>query len=176
MVVKKAFNQEFDLRFINTSRSLLEETLIKELRDNTVEYEYQHIDEVKDRIKFDVSELKWNPIKDVYEHEQRKNYKIVISVDIAEGLGQDSSVINIFKISPKSIELMRKYGHTYRSIVDFYRLEQIGLFKNNLVSVKELSELLYVICFEHFDSDNVKVVVELNNYGNELLRSHATFI
>lgn len=166
---EEAFNQEFDLRFINTSRSLLDETLIKELKDNTTEYEYQHIDEIKDKIRFDVTDLKWNSNPEVYEHEKRKDYKIVLSVDIAEGLGQDSSVINIFKVKPKPIDLIKKHGKKYKGLQDFYQLEQIGIFKNNLVSVKELSELLYIIGFEHFEPDNVKIVVELNNYGNELV-------
>jgi hypothetical protein len=47
-------------------------------------------------------------------------------------------------------------------------LEQIGLFRNNYVSVKQLAEILYMIVFEYLNPDNVKVVVELNNYGNTL--------
>ncbi len=166
---EEAFNQEFDLRFINTSRSLLDETLIKDLRENVEEYTYQPIDEAEERLRFDLTDLVWNSNPKTYEHEKRKQYKIIISVDIAEGLGQDSSVINIFKVAPKPIGRIKKDGFKYKNIVDFYQLEQIGIFKNNLVSVAELAELLYIICFEHFDSDNVKVVVELNNYGNELL-------
>jgi len=166
---EEAFNQEFDLRFINTSRSLLDETLIRDLRENAEEYTYQPIDEIEERLRFDLSDLVWNINPKTYEHEKRKKYKIIISVDISEGLGQDSSIINMFKVAPKPVELINRDGFKYKSIGDFYQLEQIGLFKNNLVSVSELSELLYLICFEHFDPDNVKVVVELNNYGNELL-------
>ena len=166
---EEAFNQEFDLRFINSSRSLLDETLIDEMNSNSDEYSYQHIDEIKDKVKFNVDNLVWNSNQEKYTHELRKQYKVVISVDIAEGLGQDYSVINIFKIKEKPRKIIEKYGHTYNNIVDFYQLEQIGIFRDNLISVKELSELLYLICFEHFDPENVKVVVELNNYGNELL-------
>jgi hypothetical protein len=166
---EEAFNQEFDLRFVNTSRSLLDEILIEELNTNVEDFKYQQIDEVKEKLRFEVPDLVWTTNKNKYEHELRKTYKAIISVDISEGLGQDSSVINMFKISPKPLKLINKFGHTYKSIIDFYRLEQIGLYCNNLLSVKELAELLYVICFDHFDPDNVKVVVELNNYGNELI-------
>jgi hypothetical protein len=37
------------------------------------------------------------------------------------------------------------------------------------VSVKQLAELLYLLVFEYLNPDNVRVVLELNNYGNTLL-------
>jgi hypothetical protein len=64
------------------------------------------------------------------------------------------------------IELQRA---SYKSIVDFFRLEQVGIFRSNLVSVKQLSEFLYVLSFEYLNPENVKIVLELNNYGNTLL-------
>ena len=57
----------------------------------------------------------------------------------------------------------------YKSIVDFFCLEQVGIYRNNFVSVKQLAELLYLIVFEYLNPDNTKVVLELNNYGNTLL-------
>ena len=43
------------------------------------------------------------------------------------------------------------------------------MFRSNIISVKQLSELLYVLVFEYLNPENVKVVLELNNYGNALL-------
>jgi hypothetical protein len=57
----------------------------------------------------------------------------------------------------------------YKSIVDFIQLKQIGMFRSNLISVQQLSELLYLTAFEFFNPDNVKIVLEINTYGNELL-------
>ena len=48
-------------------------------------------------------------------------------------------------------------------------MEQIGIFRNNLISVQQLAELLYLIAFEYLNPDNVKIVLEINTYGNELL-------
>ena len=100
---------------------------------------------------------------------ERKSVRGVISVDISEGLGQDYSVINIFKISPKGEETIELQHHTYTNLTDFFCLEQIGIFRSNHVSVKQLAELFYVLLFEYFDYENFKVVLELNNYGNEFL-------
>lgn len=166
---EEAFNQEFDLRFINASRSLLEEGLIKDLDDNKKNFIWKEIDELDDKLKFSYKDLKWHPDREVYDEQLRKDMNVVISVDISEGLGQDYSVINIFKLDHKPIELIEKQSSRYKNIIDFLQLKQIGIFRSNIISVSELSELLYLICFEHFNSDKVKVVLEVNTYGYELL-------
>lgn len=163
-----AFNQEYGLRFINSSKSLLNEAIIDELLKSKRNYIHGEIDEFS-RLKFSYEDLKWIDDDGVFIPIKRKDYKIVVSVDISEGLGQDYSVINIFKISEKPKELIEIQKNSYKSIVDFFRLEQIGLFRNNFVSVKQLAELLYILVFDYFNSENVKVVLELNNYGNTLL-------
>ena len=165
---EEAFNQEYDLRFINSSRSLLSETLIDKMTKNKKTYEWEPLDEFE-KLKFSYQDLKWIKDDEVYLPIQRKTQKIIISVDVAEGLGQDYSIINIFKIDVKSKELIEQQKHKYKSIVDFFRLEQIGMYRNNLVSVQQLSEVLYILAFEYFNPDNVKIVLEINAYGNELL-------
>jgi hypothetical protein len=164
-----AFNQEYGLRFINASKSLLNESIIKDLLGNRHAYEYIDIPKFNDKLRFSYGDLKWTTNEDLFNIENRKKYKIILSVDISEGLGQDYSIINIFKMGLKDKETIMKQKDNYGSIVDFFRLEQIGIFRSNLVSVKQLSEILYLIAFEFFDPDNVKIVLELNNYGNTLL-------
>lgn len=166
---EEAFNQEYDLRFINSSRSLLSETLIDELSKNKKLFEWERIEEFEGKLKFSYQDFKWNQDEDEFLPLSRKNYKIIISVDVAEGLGQDYTVVNIFKMDMKPIELIEKQKSKYKSIVDFVQLRQIGIFRSNLISVQQLSELLYLTAFEFFNPDNVKIVLEINTYGNELL-------
>jgi hypothetical protein len=165
---EEAFNQEYDLRFINSSRSLLEEALINELDNNKEKYEHEQIDEL-DKLKFSTTELKWIKNKDIYDNINRKKTKVIISVDISEGLGQDYSVINIFKLGLKPHNLIERQLDSYKNTVDFIQLKQIGMYRSNIISVEQLAELFYILVFEHFDPENVKVVVELNAYGYELL-------
>ena len=54
---------------------------------------------------------------------KRKDYKVIISVDISEGLGQDYSVINIFRINNKTKEVIDIQKDNYKSLVDFFKLE-----------------------------------------------------
>jgi hypothetical protein len=166
---EEAFNQEYDLRFINSSRSLLSETLIDELSKNKKLFEWERIEEFEGKLKFSYQDFKWNQDEDDFLPLSRKNYKIIISVDVAEGLGQDYTVMNIFKMDMKPIELIEKQKSKYKSIVDFIQLKQIGIFRSNLISVQQLSELLYLTAFEFLNPDNVKIVLEINTYGNELL-------
>ena len=163
-----AFNQEYGLRFINASKSLLNESIIEELLKQKKLYEYEEIQEFE-RLKFSYEDLKWVQDDNLYIPLKRKEYKLVISVDLAEGLGQDYSVINIFKVSHKSKELIELQKSNYKSIVDFFKLDQIGLYRSNIVSIKQMAELLYLLVFEYFNPDNVRIVLELNNYGNTLL-------
>jgi hypothetical protein len=163
-----AFNQEYGLRFINASKSLLNEAIIEELLKHKKLYEYEEIQEFE-RLKFSYEDLKWVQDDNLYIPLKRKEYKLVISVDLAEGLGQDYSVINIFKVSHKSKELIELQKSNYKSIVDFFKLDQIGLYRSNIVSLKQMAELLYLLVFEYFNPDNVRIVLELNNYGNTLL-------
>lgn len=164
-----AFNQEYGLRFINASKSLLNEAIIDELLKGKKNYISEEIPEFDRKIKFSYKDLKWIDDDDIFIPIKRKDYKIIVSVDISEGLGQDYSVINIFKITNKSKELIDSQKASYKSIVDFFKLEQVGLFRSNVISVKQLSELLYLLVFEYLNPENVKVVLELNNYGNTLL-------
>lgn len=166
---EEAFNQEFDLRFINSSRSLLDEALIEELTRNKKQFEWKPIDEFDRKLRFSYQDLKWSTDESVYNSQLRKEYKIVLSIDVAEGLGLDYSVINIFKMTPKPVDLINSQKANYKDVLDFVRLEQIGIYRCNIVSVSDLAEIVYLLSFEHFNSDNVKSVLEVNTYGNELL-------
>jgi hypothetical protein len=136
---------------------------------NKKNYIFEEIEEFDKKIKFSYSDLKFVDDDDLFLPIRRKDYKIVVSVDLSEGLGQDYSVINIFRVNHKPKELIEVQKNNYKSLVNFFRLEQIGLYRSNVISIKQLAELLYLICFEYFNPENVKVVLELNNYGNTLL-------
>lgn len=164
-----AFNQEYGLRFINSSKSLLNEAIIDELLKGKKNYKFEEIVEFENKLKFSYSDLKWIDDDEIFSPINRNEYKFILSVDISEGLGQDYSIINIFKIAEKSKELIEIQKPSYKSIIDFFRLEQVGIFRSNFVSVKQLAELLYMLVFEYLNSENVKIVLELNNYGNTLL-------
>lgn len=164
-----AFNQEYGLRFINSSKSLLNESIIDDLLKSKKNYVYEEIDEFKNRLRFSYEDLKWVDDDSIFLPVMRKDYKYVISVDISEGLGQDYSIINIFRVDEKPMEIIEVQKLKYKGVVDFFRLVQVGIYRNNFVSVKQLAEILYLLVFEYLNPENVRIVLELNNYGNTLL-------
>ena len=170
-----AFNQEYGLRFVNATRSLLNENIIEQLLNSKKNYVYEDIPELTRRLKFSYIDLKWIDDDNVFTPIMRNSIKGIVSFDISEGLGQDYSIINIFKISQKSKDIIDVHKPSYTQLSDFFCLEQIGIFRSNYVSVKQLSELFYTLMFEYFNYENFKVVLELNNYGNEFL-AHLPYV
>jgi len=164
-----AFNQEYELRFINSSRSLLNESIIENLLKNKKPYKFEQIYEFDRKLKFSYSDLKWVDDDELFMPIQRNSIKGIVSIDISEGLGQDFSVINIFRLGKKPDDVIESQKHTYTHMSDFFCLTQIGMFRSNLVSVKQLAEIFYLLMFEYFNFDNFKAVLEINSYGNEFL-------
>lgn len=164
-----AFNQEYGLRFVNATRSLLTENIIEYLLSNKKNYVYEQIPELDKRLRFSYTDLKWVDDDNIFSPVMRNSIRGIMSIDISEGLGQDYSVINIFKISPKPPDLIELQKSYYTQISDFFCLEQIGIYRCNIVSVKQLAELFYTLAFEYFNYENFKVVLELNGGGNEFL-------
>ena len=162
---QEAFNQEYDLRFINSADSVLPDQVLERIDRSALPFSHKKYDEFENRIKWNYDQLIFIDDEEIYNEVNRKKLKVIISVDVGEGLGLDSSIINIFQIKPKPVDLIQKQYFKYQMDSDFFQLEQIGLFKSNIVSISELSELLYTLAFEFFDEDSVRIVLELNNHG-----------
>lgn len=161
------FNQEYDLRFINTGKSLLSESMVEKLKNNTKLYKHFNFPEL-DRLRFDHSNLLFLDDEDV-DLSNLRNEKILISIDTSEGLGMDYSVINIFRLIPKTKEEIESNIDYLGNIRNFFKLQQIGILQDNTISIGDLAELLYTLVFSILDPDNVKVTIELNSYGVVLI-------
>jgi hypothetical protein len=161
----QAFNQEYDLRFISGADCILSEPVMERLLEIKEDFSHQSHNIFSDKLKWNYQNLRWTKDTTLFTEENRKKYKIIISIDISEGLGEDYSVINIFRIMEKDNNLIQKKKHLYTKHTDFFKLKQIGLFRSNLVSVEQLAEIAYLLGFEYFDEDNTKIVFEYNNDG-----------
>lgn len=159
---EELFNQEYGNQFLASSRLLLPGTLLQLMSRTAKKYVY------KDHPAFDVDfelfrELLWHP--DFDPGNITKGDKIVISVDIGDGVGRDYSVLNIFRLEPQSTAMIRKIKG-WRDETSFFRLRQVGLFRSNVLSVEDLAQVLEVLMFEVVDPEDVKVVMEINFKGN----------
>jgi hypothetical protein len=93
----------------------------------------------------------------------------MFSVDIAEGNGGDASVINIFKISPMALENFKKIVSP-GSMIDFFGLTQVGRFRSNTCSIDDFAKVLYILAYDIFYQENVKLLIEWNTFGAELMK------
>lgn len=159
---EELFNQEYGNQFLASSRLLLPGHLLEYLSRISKKYVYKDHEAFYSNPEL-FRELTWHPDFDPASLE--KGQKVVIAVDIGDGVGRDYSILNIFLLEPQSKVMTRKIKD-WRDETSFFRLRQVGLFRSNIVSVEDLSKILETIMFEVVDSEDVKVVMEINFKGN----------
>lgn len=164
------FKQEYDLHFLTGNKMLFDSNLLEKMMEDKLEFSYQNIPKFNDKLKFPYNNLTFVKGQSyLFDMKKVKDYHIFISIDLGEGLGHDYSVINIFRVLPKTSEELKYFQKRIDGMYDYFKLEQIGMFKSNIYSVKELALILYMIVFELFNDDKVKIVLERNVYGDELI-------
>lgn len=162
------FNQEYGNQFLTSDKLLLDNTSRRKidlLKKEYVHFKLRQLDE--SGVKYD--DLKWSPCikwNDFYFNKSTDRF--VISIDIADGVGKDYSVINIFKIEPMSIAKIRTIDK-YKDETSFFRLKQIGLFHSNEISIDEFGDLISSLVFDLFTPELVDIVLEMNFKGDLIL-------
>lgn len=160
---EEAFNRQYGNQFMASSNLLLTGASVKKLKKNEKKYVYMDFEEFE-RISIDMSRfLFFNDEYDGSEFTDRSRYW-VFSVDIAEGVGGDYTVINMFEIIPMSVKDFNRITSP-SSINDFFALKQVGVYRSNEHSVEEISKILYTLAVDIFYQENVKLVIEYNTYG-----------
>ncbi len=153
------FECNFDTQLVSVFHSTTQRILrdYQQKYENAWSFNNYHIGN-KYQIKF----LEQKDIK----YDLKQDY-FLITVDIAEGLDQDYSVLKIKKIE-WSIENQRLEYTT------------IGMFRDNTIAVDDFGEYVLTLVQNEFNPKRIKVVVENNTYGGEFflaiknLRLHDT--
>ena len=165
---EEAFNRQYGNQFISSSSLLLSADSLKRLAQNQQAYVFYDIPEFED-LEINYNGLTWHPEFD-WENEPAddENYWL-FSIDIAEGNGGDYSVINIFKIEIMDEKDFKRIT-TPGAFIDFFRLRQVGVFRSNQHTIEDFAKIVYVLGFDIFNSENLKMVIEWNMFGSELLK------
>jgi hypothetical protein len=172
---EELFNQEYGNQFLASSRLLLPSSTLLYIKRTSAEYAWE---EMEDFIDYpDLSKaLRWHPDYDPNDSEA-KNERIIFAVDLADGVGRDYTVINIFRLETQSPAMVRK-TRDWTDETSFFRLRQIGMFRSNTHSVEEAAKVLEILMFDTFYHEYCKVVMEINFKGNvvkERLERHPEF-
>jgi hypothetical protein len=162
----EAFNRQYGNQFIAGSSLLLGADSLKKLQSNQLKFINKELPEFDDEdINYD--DFKWHPDFNFDEIEDDANYWL-FSIDIAEGNGGDNSIINIFKVELMEEDTWKKIVSP-GSFIDFFRLKQVGRFRSNEHSLEEFAKAVYITAFDMFNPENVKLIIEWNMFGGELV-------
>jgi len=167
------FKQEFELQFITDDKLLFDSVMFENFMNEQIEFDTPHLEVFEKKLNLPYSSLKFVKDRlDLFDLSKAKDYYVTIGIDLAEGLGLDYTVFNICRIMMKDEKMIERKKNIYNNKYDLFKLEQIGLFRNNVYSISEIAHILYLIVFEIFDPEKVKIVVEMNkNLGNDLLNN-----
>jgi len=154
------FNQEYGNQFMSNSRLLLDSETLKLLHRYKKKYVPTDLDclveykELSEKLLFN---------KNV-NIDKLSNEKIIITIDLSDGVGRDYTVFNIFKLNVQSEVQIRKN----KNIVDessFFNVKQIGIFRSNTNSVDECATLLEKLCLNVFNPKKLCIIIEINFKG-----------
>lgn len=98
--------------------------------------------------------------------------RFINSIDLAEGVGGDYSVINWFEILPMTLEEISKVS-IIEDEYSFFKMVQVAMFRSNQIIVPELAKWFYHCVVEIFIPDNVRSCLE-NNYDGNYFREIVT--
>jgi len=160
------FDQEYGLHFVTGDKILFNKETIDLLNSKQIPFDYMELSQFK-KLNIPYDSLKFVRNLDLFNPMKAKDYYILLSVDLSEGLAKDYSVINIFRLVLRDKQEIEKYK--YDNLYELFKIEQIGLYRNNVYSIREIAHIFYLIGFELFDSEKIKVVLEMNTYGGEFL-------
>lgn len=157
------FNQEYGNQFLSGDTLLLGGDALRTMKRMAVKYQWRPMNDFEDEdVKYDG--LTWDPSFDFYDIDFSK---FVFSIDIADGVGNDYSVINIFKIESMSFASMRRLRNDrFDEEIDFFRLRQVGIFRSNETDAEDLAKIAAILLYKVFDPDNVRISLEMNFKGD----------
>jgi hypothetical protein len=168
---EEAFNQQYGCQFLSASSLLLSSEEIRRLEDLKRDFEFREMDALDD-LCMDYSQLRWDPDFDLDEIDDDKNFFVFV-IDLAEGIGRDYTVFNIFKIDHIPIDDIER-KKTAGDISEFFGLTQVGIFRSNMHNIDDASKILYSLCVNIFNQENLRLIIEYNTYGSTLIKNLIT--
>jgi hypothetical protein len=164
------FNQEYGLQFYSSDKLLLNSRDLKKL--DLIKQEY-----VNCNLILDEELSKYNEY--LFFHKKYQNWTVddfksdqsnyVFSIDTADGIGGDYSVLNIYKVVALPVRDLLRKKEIIKNEVDTISLVQIGYLRSNQIDINEFTIACEHIIYNIFNTDQTRIVIELNHKGDILL-------
>lgn len=174
---EEEFAQEFELKFDIKANNLLTSRQLSWIKRLTKIYDY----DFKELEKSDLDDelyynLRWRNDFDPNDDFDPKTSRFAITIDIAEGKepeekkDNDYNVASIHQIKLKSLAKLRKLRVDEHRIENMFRIEQIGLYRDNIYDEDVLAKVCKAIVFDQIDPELFKVCIEMNFNGKAFLK------
>lgn len=174
---EEEFAQEFELKFDVKSNTLLDPSHLRWLKrlSKIFPYEFKELD--KTALDSELYEnLQWRKDFDPNKDVDLKNERYIVSIDIAEGKDleekkdNDYNIASISQIKLKSLAKLRNLRKDEHKIQNLFRVEQVGLYRDNIKDEDILAKVSKAIVFDQFHPDICKMIVEMNFNGKAYLK------
>jgi hypothetical protein len=170
------FAQEFELKFDIKTNNLLEGSNLKWLQRLSKIYSYEYKELNKTNLDSELYEnLQWRKDFDPNKDINLRTDRFVLSLDIGEGKDieekkdNDYNVASIHQVKLKSLARLKKLRKDELKIENMFRLEQVGLYRDNVKDESILAKVTKAIVFDQLKPDVCKLVIEMNFNGKSVL-------
>jgi hypothetical protein len=164
------FNQEYGLQFFSSDKLLLASKDLKKIFNLRTEYVQPEWSQ----------DLSFNGLLDEFmahpnfakltpdDIRNDGNYYI-FSVDTADGVGKDYSVINIFKFTTLPMKMLLSVKDFVKDETDIFGLVQVATFRTNTKDINQFCNALEKLTYSIFNPEKVRLLIELNHKGEYVL-------
>jgi len=164
------FNQEFGLQFFSSDKLLLSSKDLKKIFNLKTEYKIPEWLEGSKHAQL-LNGLTMHPnLSNLTPDDLRADgNQYVFSIDTADGLNRDYSVVNVFKLVALPISMLDKVKDFIRNEGDIFGLVQVASFRSNTKDINEFCNVIEALTYEVFNPEKVKLILELNHKGEYVM-------
>lgn len=164
------FNQEFGLQFFSSDKLLLSSKDLKKIFNLKTEYvKPKWLNGSMHEQLLNGLTVHPNLAKMTPTDLQNDGNQYVFSIDTADGLNRDYSVVNIFKFIALPLTMLDKVKDFIRNEGDIFGLVQVGCFRSNSKDINEFCNVIETLTYDVFNPDKVKLILELNHKGEYVM-------
>lgn len=174
------FAQEFELKFDIKYNNLLEGSQLSWLKRLSQIFKYKNVNLDKTQLDSELYEnLIWRSDFDPNKDFNKSTDRFAFTIDVAEGKDidekkdSDYNVASIHKIQLKSLAKLKKLKKHQHRVENVFRLEQIGIYRDNIKDENVMAKVMKALVFEQMDPEICKLLVEMNFNGKAFLNEFA---
>ncbi len=160
------FNQEYGLQFFSSDQLLLNSNELKRLYGIRANYVNSCFMLTEDKQWIN----DYFTVHPSYAKRTPSDYKndpafYIFSIDTADGVGGDFSVLNIYKAVALPVKELIKKKEAIRGEADTVSLIQVATLRSNEIDVNQFAAAVEYITYDLFNPEKVRIVLEMNHKG-----------